>query len=397
MSVGSVPRRTTAVRAVLGPWALLPTLTGIVIGLGAMVQGLALALISPVPVCPFACAEIPWFFAPGVTGADGAYHLPTIDVAGIALTGALCSLATWGVLTVFRRAMHLAPTAVPHRLGYLTALIATAAAAATMRVVMLTPIERGQTAYSVFSTSIRFFIVIAFVHSTIGLITDRHARAQARAESALETVRRQQALIVGADERARREVADFLHDRVQARLLVVAMQIQSATMDASGSSAERLYDAIQELEHIRNDDVRAAGRRLSPDLRAVGLDTAFAELASSWGAAMAIDVTMDAGARLLLQAPTAPLDILTALYRTVEQALLNSAAHGHADRVDVRITLDAAGPLHLTVRDDGIGFTTITPGSGSAVIDAWLDVVGGSWTIAHSAGTGTLLTATIPT
>ena len=385
-----------AVAAVLGPWALLPAVSGIVIGTGAIVQGLSLSAVTTVPVCRFTCTQIPWVFAPGLLSAGGDTSLPSIDPVALALTGALCGLVAWAMLAVIRYRLRLAPTDVPSRTDYLLAMTAAGIAAAAVRVVLLTPLESDQAVQAIISTATRFVIVLAFVHSVIGLITDRHARAQARAEAALGTVRRQQTLIVGSDERARREVADFLHDRVQARLLVVAMQIQAASADARGGSAELLNDAIHELERIRNDDVRAAGRRLSPDLRSVGLDTALAELAGSWSSAMTVDISIDAAARRYLLAPEVSGDLLTALYRTAEQALLNSAAHGHADQVAVRIRLDSAGLLQLTVRDDGIGFTTFAPGSGSAVIDAWLSVVDGSWSISHVDGEGTVLMATMP-
>jgi signal transduction histidine kinase len=74
-------------------------------------------------------------------------------------------------------------------------------------------------------------------------------------------------------------------------------------------------------------------------------------------------------------------DFLTAIYRVVEQALLNAASHGHASRVDVELSIAADGSLTIAVVDDGRGLPRgeIVRGSGTAIMDAWCAVARGSW------------------
>lgn len=78
---------------------------------------------------------------------------------------------------------------------------------------------------------------------------------------------------------------------------------------------------------------------------------------------------------------TPPRDLLIAIYRVVEQALLNAASHGHAARVDVSLSKSSGGSLVVRVSDDGRGLPRgeIVRGSGTAIMDAWCAVAHGSW------------------
>jgi signal transduction histidine kinase len=176
-------------------------------------------------------------------------------------------------------------------------------------------------------------------------------------------------------------VAEFLHDRVQADLLVVAFELRSSVEGADPATRERLERAIAEIERIRSTEVRAASRRLSPAFGSVGLDTALADLAESWESVLRVRVTFDEASRSLLMGGSASRDLLTAIYRVIEQALLNAASHGHATRVDASLSMPSADSLELTVTDDGRGLPRgeIVRGSGTAIMDAWCAVVGGVW------------------
>ena len=96
---------------------------------------------------------------------------------------------------------------------------------------------------------------------------------------------------------------------------------------------------------------------------------------------MSVRVTFDEKARSLLMGGGASRDLLTAIYRVTEQALLNAASHGNASRVDVALAMPRSGDLSLTVSDDGRGLPRgeLVPGSGTAIMDAWCAVVGAEW------------------
>lgn len=227
-------------------------------------------------------------------------------------------------------------------------------------------------------TVARVAVPLLAINSIIGLATARLAAQVNRTEAALTLARQQQNWMIQADEQARRQVADTLHDRVQANLIAACLQLQGIDpTDRSG-----IDEVIDRLESLRKFDVRRAARALSPTLSEVGLASSLAELASQYEPTMVTSVRVHEHA----DGFHSKFDERTRLgcYRIIEQALLNSAVHGRATacmvNIDVTTELDAS-ELSLTVVDDGIGFSDLVPqsGSGSALISTWVRTLGGQW------------------
>lgn len=139
-------------------------------------------------------------------------------------------------------------------------------------------------------------------------------------------------------------------------------------------------------------DVRRAARSLSPSLEDVDLQTALEELAAQYEPSMemAVRVSSDIERRRAALAP----DVALAVYRIVEQALLNAATHGQAQHVSIDVDLDGSR-IVIAVRDDGRGLpaTSTVAGLGSAVIETWTREFGGSWTLTDVSGGGAVLRA----
>jgi signal transduction histidine kinase len=76
---------------------------------------------------------------------------------------------------------------------------------------------------------------------------------------------------------------------------------------------------------------------------------------------------------------------------------LNAAAHGHATECSVHISLTARGDILLELHDNGVGLPAgaITPGMGSTVISAWVEALGGEWSL-KPAHVGVTLMASLP-
>ena len=106
-----------------------------------------------------------------------------------------------------------------------------------------------------------------------------------------------------------------------------------------------------------------------------------AESLGSWDPAMRVRVSFDSAARERTLHGSDSRDLLVAIYRVTEQAILNAAAHGSASRVDVSLTMPAPVTLMLSVSDDGRGLPPppISRGAGTAIMDAWCAVAQGSW------------------
>jgi two-component system NarL family sensor kinase len=373
-----------AVRAVLGPWPFFPWVVFGAVFLLILLQNVQVSLLGTLSRCRYSCVNLPEQFTPSIIGEYGESAVSPIDVVAVVGNAIAAAGASAIVLAVASRYLRKDQFGSPARAPYLAAMLLAAVAGGLARVYILSPLflsTPSLSAVGIVPTTIRAFIAITFAQSLAGALTVRYARQTAVATAALETVKSQQQLVVEADERARRGVAEFLHDRVQADLLVVAFELRSSVEGADPSTQKRLEKAIAEIERIRSSEVRSASRRLSPAFGSVGLDTALQELADSWGSVLRVRLTFDQGSRALLMGGGVSRDLLTAIYRVVEQALLNAASHGHASRVDVELSIAVDGSLTIAVVDDGRGLPRgeIVRGSGTAIMDAWCAVARGSW------------------
>lgn len=228
--------------------------------------------------------------------------------------------------------------------------------------------------------------VAGYAAYRIGLQT-RELERQVRQ---LEDQRRQ---IVEADQRARTEVAQALHDDVQGALLRAVLRLNRLADGAPEPEASGLRAVIADLEALRGEGVRAISRRLAPPIESIGVGSALEDLVETYRGSIATEVAIDDAALAALGGWT---DGELAVYRIAEQGLLNAAAHGRATKVQVSVAA-VDGAVRLAVRDDGAGLAkAITPGMGLAVVDAWVGVIGGSWRLEPLATGGAELAATLP-
>ena len=225
---------------------------------------------------------------------------------------------------------------------------------------------------------LRDYLSIMILTAVLGVAADRVTRQMRRTQEALDLVQVQREQLLVADEQARQEVAQYLHDNVQADLVVLAMQLRSQAATLPREDAERLASVVDELDKVRLLDVRSASRRLSPDIEVLGLPASLRELASGYAPAMDVVVTCPPGFAAGLP------DLSLAIYRIAEQALLNAATHGHATSGEVSIHADPAGGVRLRVTNDGQppGPAPVS-GTGTAIIQAWVSRFDGEWSIAH--------------
>ena len=237
--------------------------------------------------------------------------------------------------------------------------------------------------------------VFAFlVLGVAGSLTDRLQREVDRTQSALEVSREQQQLILEGDELARRQIAQILHDKVQAGLIAACLELGDMRTTMSTADAHRIDSVIQRLEGIRARDVRAAARTLSPSLQDVDLQTVLEELATQY------DPVIDISIRVAPEIESRVTDqrILLGIYRIVEQAILNAARHGRARNVEVKISLTNDAWISLEVKDDGRGLDAvpIIGGVGFAVFNTWTRSLDGSWDLVDHGNGKTTLKAAIP-
>lgn len=153
----------------------------------------------------------------------------------------------------------------------------------------------------------------------------------------------------------RHRIAHEIHDGVAQSLAGLrfksALWHKLAEADPAG-----MHVALDELQAVLNAaivDIRRAIFALRPvDLDALGLIPALTQLVGDFGDQNQVVTRLDV---------SGPQDALPAVYelplfRIIQEGLNNIGQHAHARSVLVRLQVDAAGGVAVSVRDDGRGF-----------------------------------------
>ena len=169
--------------------------------------------------------------------------------------------------------------------------------------------------------------------------------------------RRLQALsrrLVEVQETERRHLARELHDEIGQALTVIEMNVQSLLASpGTDALAPRLQQSLEVVERVQEQV-----HDLSLNLRPSMLDDLGLEPALRW-----CTERQAALAGLQAEVRADPLEqrldpmIETECFRVAQEALTNVVKHARARTVTVELTKnDDDGQIHLSVRDDGVGF-----------------------------------------
>jgi signal transduction histidine kinase len=285
---------------------------------------------------------------------------------------------------------------VPSRLRYLvTCLVGTLLATAGLLSLRLVNDDAvtGKGMYESLTiafiwTAVTVLILLFAISNGVGYTRFRIGEQTRTLVEQVDQLGRQRTLIVEADERVRHEVATALHDEVQGVLLRANLRLSAIAENVDDADAAGLRAVVADLERLRGSGIRSVGRRIAPPIESVGLVTALDDLARSYEGSVDVSIRVADGIETGERAP--------AVYRIVEQALLNAAMHGRATHVAVVVEC-ADGRLAVTVDDDGVGpAATTRPGTGTAIIDAWVGTFAGEWSLTGRAEGGARLLASVP-
>ena len=199
-------------------------------------------------------------------------------------------------------------------------------------------------------------------------------------------------------EREVRRMAHALHDDIGALLFSVHLSLHALAEELPASAQLRVREVKARLDQVEHEL-----RRLSHELRPMiledlGLAAALRHLADGVGMRAGIPVSV-ACSDLAGMSSTAQ----AALYRIVQQALVNVSKHARATRAWVDVTVES-GSVRCTVADDGVGFTVGAPVEG-ANVERGLGLVGmrertvalgGAFEVSSAPDEGTRILITIP-
>jgi signal transduction histidine kinase len=223
----------------------------------------------------------------------------------------------------------------------------------------------------------------------------------AQLQAQVEELARSRGLITQAEERLRRELSEVLHSRVQNRLLMVWYRLEEAQalMASDPAAAAQLVAEIrQQVDDIREQDVRELSHRLHPSIIRAGLLPALESLTEDFPR-LEIAIDADPQVRELDNAArnAIPEAVRLTAYRVVEESLGNIVKHAEANHVDVHLSVDR-GELSIVVADNGRGFDVhaVRPGLGLGSIAARVGSIGGQWSIESAPGRGSRVSVLLP-
>mgnify|MGYP002621519534 CR=1 FL=1 len=194
----------------------------------------------------------------------------------------------------------------------------------------------------------------------------------------------------------RQRLARELHDAVSQQLFAISMTATALgrTMDKDFEKAKRHVALIEEMAAVAQSEVRALLLHLRPvhlegKKLADGLDDLLRELKAKVPIEIAADIDRDI---------ELTKGIEDHLFRIVQEALSNTLRHSKATKLSVSLK-EREGAVHLTVRDNGIGFD---PGQkkhasyGIASMQERVNELGGAMQIISAEGKGTRVDIRIP-
>src|ERR1700733_1937873 len=220
-------------------------------------------------------------------------------------------------------------------------------------------------------------------------ITDRKM-----AEEALAGVSRQ---LIEAQEAERTRIARELHDDINQRLAILAINLKTVKQDLSLSEAKtshRIEEACAQVSGLE-DDIQALSHRLhSSGLEYLGLEAAVSDFCTevSERQNLSIHVRIDGVPQTL------PQEASLCLFRVLQEAVHNAVKYSGVRDFEVSLT-GGANEIELSVHDSGMGFDPETArhkhGLGLTSMRERLRLVNGQLSIESKPQQGTTILARV--
>lgn len=205
-----------------------------------------------------------------------------------------------------------------------------------------------------------------------------------------------------AEARERDRIADGLHDEIGQLLVTLRYKLEEVSLMLSASPSPSPWRALDEARGLAGQAVaamRSATFDLSrPLLRRAGFRSAVEGLLNEWARRSHWEVRLEGE----LPSEEVPEPVLAVLFRAVRELLFN--IHKHAQARQVWVSLQAH-PHQWTVSvvDDGQGFVRpredrfgAEGGYGLVSIEAQMQSVGGTLSVASGRGQGTRAVISLP-
>jgi len=190
----------------------------------------------------------------------------------------------------------------------------------------------------------------------IGMVADITERKLA--EEALANMSRK---LIEAQEQERARIGRELHDDINQRLAMLALQLEQL-QDDPPQIQNRLQELRTRLTEI-SDDVQALSHELhSSKLEYLGVVGGIRSWCKEFGERQRMEITFSSNVRTA----TVPPEIGVCLFRVVQEAVHNAIKHSGAAQIGVQLRTDSDA-IHLLVSDKGKGFDLETAKQGGGL------------------------------
>ncbi|MEO6308691.1 MAG: PAS domain S-box protein [Nitrospiraceae bacterium] len=204
---------------------------------------------------------------------------------------------------------------------------------------------------------------LASVNESLVAEVAERMQTEVSLESSRQALQRLTLQLLRVQEEERRRISRDLHDDINQRLALLAMDIEAVGRQLS-SSPDHVGRAVQEIQDRvvdLSDGVRHLAYQLHPSiLDDLGLPIALQRLVDDFTARSNIRGSF--GHKNIPS--VVPQEIASCLYRVAQESLSNVARHAAASRVDVELT-GAQSELIVTITDNGVGFESEQSAHGS--------------------------------
>jgi PAS domain S-box-containing protein len=166
------------------------------------------------------------------------------------------------------------------------------------------------------------------------------------AEHALADITRK---VIAAQEQERSRIGRELHDDINQRLAMLAVDLAQLQEDPSDVQ-RRLQDIREEMAEVSND-VQALSHDLhSSKLEYLGVVAGMKGWCQEFAERQGLEIDFSSDVSDVL-----PLEIGVSLFRVIQEALNNAGKHSGVTRFEVQL-LEKSKELHLIISDSGRGF-----------------------------------------
>jgi len=201
-------------------------------------------------------------------------------------------------------------------------------------------------------TRVSVALTISPILDSEGQITGKSAIARditerKRAEEVLSGMSRR---LIEAQEQERTRIARELHDDINQRLALLAVELEQVRENPTEPEA-RLLELQRKTQEIAND-VQALSHELhSAKLEYLGAVSGMRSWCREFAERRKMEIEFKSSEGLT----SVSSDVGLCLFRVLQEALHNAARHSGVGRVEVQLS-EHAGEVHMVINDQGRGF-----------------------------------------